>query len=270
MSNSILVQCPRTSLPSQAADGSFASILWKHYVFINVRRNSQIVARWQHVFAWYGDSVTQTNTSSRYFTSTRNILRGRCKKIFDANSLGINSSGRILGGGLGWFGRGFTGGVLFDNERVSQNSDVIIWKRKNKRRPGLTLKQNAWLVLILTQVRSFSETCKQFCCLWHSFSTLEMPQLSLQTFSCLCKHILRVSPHPRSSSQDMLTWLAGNQPDTTYWCIYAEGGLECARAHLVYTPKGSASETIVTLESSDWLMEGLDYWLHIPSWMSFS
>lgn len=85
-----------------------------------------------------------------------------------------------------------------------------------------------------------------------------MPQLSLQTFSCLCKHISHVSPHPRSSSQ----------PDVTYWCIYAEGGLECARAHLVYTPEGSASITIITIESSDWLTEGLGYWLHIPSWMS--
>lgn len=116
-------------------------------------------------------------------------------------------------------------------------------------------------------VRLFSETCPQFCCLWHSFSTLEMPQLSLQTFSCLCKRIPRVSPHPRSSSQGMLTWLVGNRPDVTYWCVYAEGGLECATAHLVYTPKAPGSITIVTLESSDWLTEGLGYWLHVPSWM---
>lgn len=79
-------------------------------------------------------------------------------------------------------------------------------------------------------------------------------------------HSLCLTP----SSQDVLTWLVGKQPDVTYWCIYTEGGLECARAHLVYTPKGSASITIVTLESSDWLTAGLGYWLHIPSWMSFS
>lgn len=63
----------------------------------------------------------------------------------------IISSGRILGGRLGWWRRGFTDGVLCGNERVSQNSDIIIRKRKTKRRPGLALKQNAWLVLILTR-----------------------------------------------------------------------------------------------------------------------